>query len=479
MNHHIYRASVWIALVSLLIAVSARADMDVSVFPRDASTAAPPDTPLRITFPAPPTLGTSGKITVTDQVHNDLPVETIDISVQTKKQTIGGLANFNYYPIIINGNEADIYLPNGALHYRTAYRVNIDPGTFTVGQEAFAGFTAAHGWHFQTTDSPPAKGTTHLTVAPDGTGDFCTLQGALDFIPDGNTTPTTIFLRKGTYTELIYFNNKNNVTIEGEDRKQSIIAYANNNRFNNASGVYHRGVFLAHHCNNLVLNNLTIRNTTPRGGSQAEAIILNGTTTSRALLTNVDLYSFQDTLQINGQAYLSNCYIEGDVDFMWGSGPCFFENCHCYGTRNKAYYTQIRNPPTNHGYVYYHCTFDGPAAVTDMYLARIAPAVFPDSEVVLIDCVLGDSVGGAGWLLNTPRGATTKPPVNRPMNIHFWEFNSHHADGTPVDVSKRLPVSRQLTQPQDAATIANYSDPTYVLGDNWNPRSALTTQPSQ
>jgi hypothetical protein len=415
-------------------------------------------------------LGSSGKIAIL-RVDDDWPVETIDISNPVKQQTIGGLANFNYHPIIIHGNEADIYPRNGALANVTTYYVTIDPQVFTVGQTPFPGFSKPREWQFLTPDHP-RHDVTHLTVSPDGTGDFCTLQGALDFLPDGNTTPTTILLRPGTYTELIYFNNKNNITIQGEDRKKSIIVYANNNRFNNAPGIYHRGVFLANHCNNLTLNNLTIRNTTPRGGSQAEAIILNGTTTSRATLTNVDLYSFQDTLQINGQAYLNNCYIEGDVDFMWGSGPCFFENCHCYGTRSKAYYTQIRNPPTNHGYVYYHCTLDGPPAVTGMYLSRIAPAVFPDSEVVLIDCILGDSVGDVAWLLNSPRGATTKPVANRPPNIHFWEFNSHHADGTPVDVSKRLPVSRQLTQPQDVEIIANYSDPTFVLGDGWNPRPA-------
>ena len=72
-----------------------------------------------------------------------------------------------------------------------------------------------------------------MTVAADGTGDFATVQGALDFVPDGNTAPTTIFVRKGTYTEIVYFTNKHSITLVGEDRKETVIAYSNNDRFNN------------------------------------------------------------------------------------------------------------------------------------------------------------------------------------------------------------------------------------------------------
>jgi pectin methylesterase-like acyl-CoA thioesterase len=250
-----------------------------------------------------------------------------------------------------------------------------------------------------------------------------------------------------------------------------VIAYPNNAKFNPSSekGTYHRGVFLAAGCRNLVLSNLTIRDTTPRGGSQAEALILNGDGKSRAIIANVDLYSFQDTLQINAQAYLSNCYIEGDVDFMWGRGPCFFENCRCYGTRSKAYYTQIRNPESNHGFVYHHCIFDGPDGVAGMYLSRIAPATFPHSEVVLMDCVVGPAVSPVAWLLNAAAKGTTMPTTA--PDVHFWEYNSRDASGKPVDVSRRLDVSRQLKSPENAALIANYSKPSFVLGDNWEAES--------
>jgi pectin methylesterase-like acyl-CoA thioesterase len=432
-----------------------------------------PDTTLRLTFSTPPTLGKTGKIQVLNAADDTL-VESVDVASPVSNQSIGGLTNFNYYPVIVTGNQAEIHLRNAALSYGKTYYVKIDPGAFVD----FDGITEPKAWTFTTKSAPPPPGATRLTIAADGSGDFCSVQGAVDFIPDGNTTPTTLFLRKGTYTELVFFSNKNALTFQGEDRAQTIIAYANNNRFNPATGSYRRGVFRAKGCNDLLITNLTIHNTTPHGGSQAEAIILNGSTTAHAILKNVDLYSYQDTLQINGQAYVADCHIEGDVDFLWGTGPCFFENCQFIALNSKAYYTQIRNPPTNHGYVFHTCTFDGAPGVKNMYLSRIAPATYPASEVVLIDCTLSSAVGDVAWRLDAPKGKPASQPADT-SRIHFWESSSHTPDNQPIDIGRRLPISRQLTQATDAETIANYSNPAFVLGNNWNPaEKPPTTAPS-
>jgi pectin methylesterase-like acyl-CoA thioesterase len=429
----------------------------VALFPASGAKDVPPDALLRIAFAAPPAIG-SGKIRIDDVAGNSV-VDTIDVGTEPATRSIGGLPNFKYFPVIIAGNEAMIYPRNGALAYGKTYAVTVDRG-------AFKGAPVPGTWRFSTKAGPPPAGTAKLTVAADGSGDFCTVQGALDFVPEQNPSRTTIFVRRGTYAELVYVARKPRLTLVGEDRKQTIIQYPNNAKFNPANDqhTYHRGVFMANGCDDLVISNLTIRNTTRRGGSQAEALILQGNTRSRAVLCDMNLYSFQDTLQINGQACVENCYIEGDVDFMWGSGPCFFENCHCFGTRSKAYYTQIRNPATHHGYVYHHCTFDGPPGVVNMYLSRIDPARFPNSEVVLLDCVLGAAVNPVGWLLNKSDAAP---------DIHFWEYNSRDPSGKPVDTSKRLPASKQLKLPEDAKRIEDYSKPGFVLGENWDPRTPV------
>ncbi len=421
-----------------------------------------PDAPLRVAFTMPPLKG-AGKIQVYDD-SNDALTASIDVGAAMATQSIGGSPNYHYYPMTIADHEATLCLPNGALSYGKTYYIKIDPGAFKGSNgNAYGGIDNARDWKFSTKAAPPAAGTAKLIVAADGSGDFCTVQGALDSIPAGNTTPTTIFLRKGTYHEIIYFTNRHSITLLGEDRKESIITYANNANFNNAAGTYHRGVFLAHRVNDLVIANLTFRNTTPQGGSQAEAIILNGASNARAILAGVDLSSHQDTLQINGQAYVRNCHIEGDVDFMWGTGPCFFENCRCKSLRSNAYYTQIRNPATNHGYVYKNCVFDGSAGITGNFISRIDPSRFPASEVVLLDCVLSGAVSPVAWRLDVSTNAPT---------VRFWEYNSHDAEGKPLDMSKRLSVGKRLKLPEDKETTASYSDPTFVLGGDWNPLSA-------
>jgi pectin methylesterase-like acyl-CoA thioesterase len=370
--------------------------------------------------------------------------------------------------------------------------VTVDAGAFTSGAESFGGLASPAAWHFTTKAAPPAAGSARLTVAADGTGDFCTVQAALDFVPEGNTAPTTIFLRRGTYREIVCFTDKHAITLLGEDRQETVIAYANNATFNGSGGnpfanranpsgenpkqggsVYRRGMVLAHRVRDFTLANLTLRNLTPQGGSQAEALIVNGTLDAHTVIRDVDFYSYQDTVQINGQAYITNCHIEGDVDFMWGTGPSFFEHCSFRSLRSNAFYTQVRNPPTNHGFVFSACTFDGAPGVVDNLLSRIEPHRFSHSEVVLLDCTLTPAVGAVGWLL---QAAAKGAAPGDPSNLHFWEFASHTADGQSIDATRRLAASRQLKLPEDAALIADYRNPAFVLGHDWNPRAAAAVK---
>lgn len=481
-----------IVVTGLLVAAPlSRAELGVvSFFPAKRAKDVCVDTQLKLTFAAVPAAG-RGVVKIVETGSGRL-VETIDLASPVTKRTIGGLDGFSTHTAVVSGNEVTLSPQPGALAYGKTYAVTVDAGTFKSGDELSPEITLAGGWTFSTKAAAPAIKQSRLVVAADGSGDFCTVQGALDFIPDGNTTPVTLFLRRGVYREIVFFTNKHAITILGEDRKQTTIAYANNANFNASGGnpfanradpssenprqggsVYRRGMFLAHRVNDLRLENLTLHNTTPQGGSQAEALILNGTTEARAVIKDVDFYSFQDTVQINGQAYIANCSIEGDVDFMWGTGPSFFENCTVKSLRSGAYYTQVRNPGTNHGFVFLRCAFEGAAGVVDNYLSRIEPHRFPHSEVVLIDCTLGVSVNGAGWML---QAAPKDSPPTDLTHLRFWEFNSRQPDGKPVDAERRLAVSRQLRLPGDAAQVNDYRQPPFVLGQGWEPSRAPATR---
>jgi pectate lyase/pectin methylesterase-like acyl-CoA thioesterase len=477
-----------------------------SVTPVNAGTNLLSDTRLTITFNTAVSPGISGLIRIYD-ASNDTVVDTIDLVAATtlrnslravstlstlnlpvQNKSIGGTTNFNYYPITVSGNTATIYPRNGVLAYAKSYYVKIDAGAFIDSSGlAFSGIDNATTWAFSTKSSGPTSTATSLTVAADGSGDFYTLQAAIDLIPTGNTTPRTITVKNGTYFEEIVMTNRGFIKILGQDRALTRVVYPNNNTFNNVGGgIYHRATFIASGVSNLTLANLTFHNTTPQNGSQAEALIISGsTTTGKNVVSNVSLYSYQDTLQTSGQCYITDSYIEGDVDFLWGGGPTFFNNCEIKILRTGAYFAQVRNGSGNHGFVFRNCRFTAAAGIANTFFNRIDPAGFPYSEVVILDSTFGDATnnaflstvtGNSGtdykatwWLLNGTSAATL---ASLTPNLHNWTNNIVDRNGVALTDGN----SDTFTEmPADATTQANYRNAFWVLNhrpsDNTTPGS--------
>ncbi|HEX8145161.1 MAG TPA: pectinesterase family protein [Pyrinomonadaceae bacterium] len=422
------------------------------------------DAPLYVTFNQAPKVGNTGRLRIFKE--DGTLIDTIDMSAGSQSR-LNGTVSFNYYPIIVTGNTAAIY-PHQKLAYGQTYYVTMEPGVITDAAGApFVGVSDPNLWSFSTKTSGPVAGTLALTVASDGTGDFNTVQGAVDFVPASNTKRVVITVRKGTYTEIVYIgSNKPFITVRGEDRALSVIQYANNNNFNPTSTTT-RGLFGVDAAD-FTLENITLRNTTPQGGSQAEAFRGNN---NRIVLNRVNLYSFQDTLLLQSQSnqggFVTDSYIEGDVDFVWGAGAVFFQNTELKMVRPSAFYTQIRNGVGKNGNVFVNCrlTRSG-TTVTDDYLTRIDPDDFPYSQVVFINTTMDVHIRPDPWRFDNPTNAVTA--ANYP-NIRFWEYNSKDLNGAPVNVSQRHPISRQLT----AAEAAQWSDPSFVLG-GWAPQTKLT-----
>lgn len=409
------------------------------------------DASLQITFDRPPRAGTSGKLTIYNS--NNKAVDTIDMAANPQTRVIGGTP-FVYFPILVSGNTAWI-TPHQPLAGGDSYYVTMDPGVVTDAAGApFAGFSDKSLVSFSTRSGGPAPGASSLTVAADGSGDFCMVQTAIDFVPANNTSPVTITVRPGIYNEINYVpSTKPFITVRGEDRDGTVIQYANNASVNNGNQRAMFGV----DATDFTLENITLWNTTVHGGSQAEAFRGNN---SRILLNRVTLKSFQDTLLLQGNAMVTNSYIEGDVDFMWGVGTVFIQNSELKAVTSGGYYTQIRNTQTQNGYVFLNCKLTAADGVSGSYLARIDPMVFPYSQVVYIKTAMGPHIIPTGWLLNN---ATTAP------NVQFWEFNSTDFSGKPLDVSQRAIFSKQIT----AQAAAQWSDPAFVLG-GWVPNTVNT-----
>ncbi len=497
------------AVVLVLSAVAQRPPSPAVRFPADGAINVNPDTHLVLTFASPPSLGKAGQIRIYDAATDKL-ADMLDLSIPpgsgataaapptptpyeypkgpraTNANTIPGTPSgvaertpntaqltiiggftdaFHFYPVIIHDRSATIYPHNNLLDYNKSYYVQIDPGVLSTADGSFGGISGRTGWTFSTKKSSPAANATRIVVAADGSGDFNTVQGALDFIPDnrGDNAPrVTIFIRNGTYEEIVYFRSKSNVTLMGEDREKVVVTYANNEVFNphpsnvgtnELPGTFpsRRATFMADHSTEIHLVNFSIRN--PSNG-QAEGLLITG---SRNIVSNVNIAGSGDALQVNGSAYFKDCLMEGAGDTILGRGPAFFDHCEL---RSRGVFMWIRNTSANHGNVFLNSTF----RTTGGGMTEIARAPtnngknYPNAEAVLIHCLLS-GISPAGW------GAIGGDP----SNIHYWEYNSRNAnDGTPIDVRQRKAESRQLTLPKDAEIIANYSNPAWVL-DGWTP----------
>ncbi|MBN2181944.1 MAG: immunoglobulin domain-containing protein [Sedimentisphaerales bacterium] len=482
----------------------------VMMFPADKAQDVNPDTHLVLTFPSKPTLGKSGKISIYDAADDRL-VDILDMSIppgptksnrarvpytevpyvyipghwtnaNTKPGTpsgtalptpdnyqltiIGGFTDgFHFYPVIIHDNVATIYLHHNLLEYNKTYYVQIDPGVLILDNGSFNGVIGKTRWTFSTKKTPPPADSKWLVVSGDGTGDFNTVQGAIDFLPDYNPKRVTIFIKNGIYEEIVYFRHKANITILGEDREKVKVCYANNEVLNphpanittnHWPGTFpsRRAAFMVDHSSGIHLVNFTIESLNPKP-AQAEGLLLVG---ERHIVSNVTNIGSGDSLQVNGSAYFTDSSNTGWGHNILGRGPAFFNRCDHISTFGP--HILVRNTSANHGYVFLNCKFWTTGDFdTTFAQARAVPSNHAYVEAVLLNCALED-IRPHGWDI---AGDDT-------ADIHYWEYNSTNlSNGKPADISQRHPASRQLTMENDAEIIANYSNPTYVLG-GWTPK---------
>lgn len=488
---------------------STETSKDLSIYPKNNQKNVNIDTHLNITFNSKPVIGNSGKIRIFDSETDSL-VDMLDMSIpagpteanknpdatytnapykyisgnftnaNTKPGTpsgtalptsdtfqltiIGGFTDaFHFYPIIVHDSTATIYLHHNLLDYNKDYYVLMDSTVISSTQGTFKGIYDKKDWNFSTRKSPPNITRNKLIVDDNGTRDFNTLQGAIDFIPDYYEDTVPVFIKNGLYEELIYFRNKSNIIIQGESRQNVIIQYANNEGFNphpwnvktnEWPGTFpsRRSAFSIDNCTNIQLLNLTVK-TLLEG--QAEGLLING---NKILLKNVNIVGSGDALQTNGPAYFENVRIDGGGDMILGRGPAFFKNCNFY---SPGPFMWIRNTDANHGNVFLNCSFNN-TGFSPAVIARTTDnggKGYPYCEAVLLNCSL-DGIDPAGWSV----------AGKNIHSIHYWEYNSTIInDGKPVNISQRHPVSQQLTMKDNRTLIEKYSDPTYVL-DGWSPK---------
>ncbi len=464
----------------LLLALPVRAQPTLS--PAHGATGVSPDTPLHLTFASPPVVGRSGQVRIHDADDGRL-VDVLDLAIpaspnrrmtpaeaashaasgQVYQSTRIAGRDWHFRPVIVRGNVARITPHHGVLSYGRRYRVSVDGGVLQA---------APLTWTFATRAAPPPAGLTRYVVALDGSGDFATVQGAIDFVPDAPPQRVTVFIRNGVYEEIVSLNAKRNLVLRGESRDGVEVGYANSSAFNPSPRS--RWAFSIVDGQDIQLSHFTIRN---HAVGQAEALMTRG---ERIVLDHMSLHGSGDALTTYGTLYVQDSLLTGHGDTILGYAAAYFLRTELVSI---GPFSWTRTPAGQHGNVFVDCTFkasDAPPPWTAAASAPVAnPAAvfarlprnnsatrtatnFPHAEMVLIDSRL-QGIAPEGW------GPVEEAPGFDSSQVRFFEFNSRDLQGQPVDVSRRHPVSRQLTMQRDAETIANYRRPAFVLG-GWTPK---------
>lgn len=351
----------------------------------------------------------------------------------------------HYTPLRLNNGQLSIRLHDGVLDFGDSYYLTMDASVAgkAVGKADMP---------FATKRAPSAA---TLSVKADGSGDFCTLQGALNYACKlGKDTPVTIEVGEGSYPGLLYLRDKNHLTVKGVSREKSVIAYPNSEVY--AEGSSARCLWLVENCNELVLENLTLENTFYAADhkGQAETIYFNsGSNAHRLTVENCALISWQDTFLCKGEVWVHNSLIAGYCDYIWGyPKACLFEDCEIR-SRAAGYIVQARVPSAScKGFVFLNCRLTAESGVKDgsMYLARSAGQADCYDNVTYVNCQMASVVRPEGWL------GSPAPNPSAPTATAGWkEYGT-----TGVSTASRNAYGLRLT----AAQAEPFASKAAVLG---------------
>ena len=398
-------------------------------YPAPGATNAYADGELSLTFDAAPTLNKGGSIKIF-KLSDGTEVDSVAFAGET--QTYGTtVLNVGTQLVRVDGSTLYFTPHIGKLAYGTAYYVVIPTTSLTgmlngVAFNGFSNLSTVATWTF-TTRAAPTLDAANVTVdgATTSTANFRTLGGALTAVGAGLTTAAnvTINVAAGTYRELLRYSGPASATAQtikilgpagNKQGDNCVVQYANGNMANGSTQT--RALFYFTGAN-LVLQNITLKNTALRAEvAQAEAIYFAGGGTLAAY--NSSFYSNQDTIQTTGRNWFYKCFIEGNVDFIWGTAQAaLFEDCKLHvindlaGAAQNTSLVVARTGTTiaatasgviGKGYVLMNSAVSVDANVTATFGRDAGTGMFYDQIALINVAFSGDGTIGAGlWNVAT------------------------------------------------------------------------------
>ena len=323
-------------------------------------------------------------------------------------------------------------------------------------------------------------------VAQDGTGNYKTVQEAIDAAPTGRIAPWLIFVKNGTYEELVTIpENKPFIHLIGQDKEKTVICYWINNGGTNDIGweystnnpnskTYGKQGVVQVNSTDFYTENISYIDSYGVERQAGPMGLAMSSRNDRQAFNNCQFRSFQDTWYTDvrnssARQYVNNCLIEGAVDFYYGAGDNFIENSTFRLAREgSVIVAPSHQAGTKWGYVMVNNVIDGKGGAN-----KLGRAWQNQPMAVWINTTLKTTIAPEGW-----SEWHIAPKL-------FAEYNTMDADGQPVDLNNRRttykvdddklapgetsPVTRQAILSAEEA--AKYTYEAVTSGnDDWNPR---------
>lgn len=271
-----------------------------------------------------------------------------------------------------------------------------------------------------------------FTVAKDGSGDFYSIQDAIEAMRVYPLAAITLYIKNGVYNEKIWLPSDNvDVTFIGENVDSTIIAW------DDYSGKGKHTTFSSYTAkisgNRFRAENITFSNTAGPVG-QALALYVDA---DKAVFKNCKFLGNQDTIFAGGEysrQLFDSCYIEGTTDYIFGPATALFTNCTIRSKSNSYITAANTTMGKPYGFVFINCKIIADSNVTKLYLGRPWRAY---AKTVFINCELPAAITPEGW-------HNWSNPENE-KTAFYAEYKNY---GAGANTDKRVKWSHQLTKKQ-------------------------------
>ncbi len=292
---------------------------------------------------------------------------------------------------------------------------------------------------------------TDVIVAADGTGNFRSVQEAIDKVPADNKKRFVITIKPGVYDEQVRVPaNKPYVSFIGTDAARTVLRFKISSKdAGSTSAAY--ATYIGGH--DFYAENITFENSFGRpseAGGQAVAILVEA---DRSIFKKCRFLGWQDTLYAKGgRQYYVESYIEGTVDYIFGQAAAVFENCHIH-TKGDGYITAPMRFADDEpaGFVFHRCRLTSSDTKNGVYLGR----PWRDyGRTVFLNTQMEAHIRPEGWHRWEPQ---------REKTAYLAEYGS---TGTGASPDTRVSWARKLGD----ADVKQFSVEYFLRGrDGWDP----------